>query len=453
MDIKKTFEKYIDIFEKNFSDVKQHESNSLYKIRNEAYQKFKKHGMPDHNDENYKYAGISEICSQDYEFSLDSRGAIVDLNEYFQCEIKDLDTHIVLLSNGEYYINNKPIENIGEGVIICGLNMAINKYPEIIKEYYNQIAREYDDSFSELNTMFAKDGLFIYIPENTKIDKTIQLVNLIHGFGNKNIFKRNLIIVGKNSELSLVICDHTLNNSNNFVIDVTESVVLENAKFRYHNLQKEPNKTGVINSHFVKLNKYSKFDSYILSFHGGIIRNNLFVKMIGEFAESNLFGLNLTDREQRIDNYTLIEHDVPNCSSNELYKGILDDYAKGSFMGRIIVKPNAQKTLAYQTNRNICLTPEAKMRTKPQLEIYADDVKCSHGATVGQLDETALFYLKQRGINEKEAKLMLMFAFANDILLKINIVPLRERIAELIDSRLRGEFSACEHCLMNCNSR
>ncbi|HNQ67252.1 MAG TPA: Fe-S cluster assembly protein SufD [Bacteroidales bacterium] len=453
MDIKKTFEKYIDIFEKNFSNVKQHESSSLYKIRTEAYEKFKKHGMPDHNDENYKYAGISEICSQDYEFSLDSRGAIVDLNEYFQCEIKDLDTHIALLSNGEYYSNNKPIENIGEGVIICGLNMAINKYPEIIKEYYNQNAREYDDSFSELNTMFAKDGLFIYVPENTKIDKTIQLVNLIHGFGNKNIFKRNLIIVRKNSELSLVICDHTLNNSNNFVIDVTESVVLENAKFCYHNLQKEPNKTGVINSHFVKLNKYSKFDSYILSFHGGIIRNNLFVKMIGEFAESNLFGLNLTDREQRIDNYTLIEHDVPNCSSNELYKGILDEQAKGSFMGRIIVKPNAQKTLAYQTNRNICLTPEAKMRTKPQLEIYADDVKCSHGATVGQLDETALFYLKQRGINEKEAKLMLMFAFANDILLKINIVPLRERIAELIDSRLRGEFSACEHCLMNCNSR
>ncbi|HOZ30858.1 MAG TPA: Fe-S cluster assembly protein SufD [Bacteroidales bacterium] len=453
MDIQKTFDKYIGIFDESFSEIEKQNPKFLSEIKRSAFEKFKKIGIPDHNDENYKYAGISEVCSRDYEFSLDSRSALVDLNEYFQCEIKDLDTHIVLLSNGEYYQNNKSIENLCKGVIICGLKEAVSKYPKLIETYYNRNAQDSNEGFTALNTMFANDGLFIYIPENTKLDKTIQLVNLIHGFGNKNIFKRNLIVVGKNSELSLVICDHTLNNSNNFVVDVTESVVGENAKYTYHNLQKEPDKTGVVNSHYVRLDKYSKFDSYILSFHGGIIRNNLFVELAGEYSEANLYGLNLTDREQRIDNYTLIEHLVPNCSSNELYKGILDEQAKGSFMGRIIVKPNAQKTLAYQTNRNICLTPEAKMRTKPQLEIYADDVKCSHGATVGQLDDTALFYLRQRGIDSKEAKLMLMFAFANDILRKINIFPLRERVAELIDSRLRGEFSACEHCLMNCNSR
>lgn len=453
MDIQQTFEKYIKIFEAHSPQLKAAESELVFETRLKAFEKFKKYGIPDHKDENYKYAGISEICSQDYEFSVDSRNALVDLNAYFQCEVEDMDTHVVLLSNGEYYKNNKPIESLTPGVIVCGLKEAKLKHKDIFEKYYNQYASESDDGFVALNTMLADDGLFIYVPQNTKVNKTIQLVNLTHGFGNKNIFKRNLFIADKNSELSLVICDHTLNNSNNFVIDVTESYAGENANIQYHALQNEPNKSGVINSHFIKLDRYSRVNSHVLSLHGGIIRNNLFTKLAGEFAEANLYGLNLTDREQRIDNYTFIDHLVPNCTSNELYKGILDEQAKGAFAGRIIVRKDAQKTLAYQTNRNLCLTPEAKMRTKPQLEIYADDVKCSHGATVGQLDESAMFYLRQRGINSKEARLMLMFAFANDILLKINIAPLRERVSGLINARLRGEFSDCSHCLMNCHTK
>lgn len=452
MDIQQTFEKYIKIFEQHSPVLKANESESLFAQRLKAFDRFKKSGIPDHTNENYKYAGIADICDKDYEFSTESRGALVDLNHYFQCEVEEMDTHVVLLSNGEYYMNNKPIEGLNKDVIVCGLKQAKTEYPQIFEQYYNRYASESEDGFVALNTMLADDGLFIYVPDNIVVNKTIQLVNLTHGFGNKNIFKRNLFVVGKNSELSLVICDHTLNNSNNFVIDVSESYVGENASLQYHALQNEPNKSGVVNSHFIHLDKYSRVNSHVLSLHGGIIRNNLFTKLAGEYAEANLYGLNLTDREQRVDNYTFIDHVVPNCTSNELYKGILDEQAKGSFAGRIIVRQDAQKTLAYQTNRNLCLTPEAKMRTKPQLEIYADDVKCSHGATVGQLDENAMFYLRQRGINSREAKLILMFAFANDILLKINIAPLRERISGLINARLRGEFSDCSHCLMNCHT-
>jgi len=453
MDIQETYKKYINLFEKLSPQFGAHESKILFKTRDVAFEKFKKVGIPDHKDENYKYAGIEDICSKDYEFELGSRSAVVDLNEYFQCEVEKMDTHVVLLSNGEFYTKNKPMEGLQDGIIVCGLKNATVKYPEIFEKYYNQYPAESEDGLVALNTMLADDGLFIYVPDNIALGKTIQLINLTNGFGNKNIFKRNLFILGKNSELSLVVCDHTLNNSSNFVVDVTESYVGENSTLHYHTLQNEPNKSGVINSHFVKLDRYSKINSHVLSLHGGIIRNNLFTKLAGEYSEANLYGLNLTDREQRVDNYTLIDHQVPNCTSNELYKGILDDKARGSFAGRIIVRRDAQKTAAYQTNRNLCLTPEAKMRTKPQLEIYADDVKCSHGATVGQLDETALFYLKQRGINAKEARLMLMFAFANDILLKVKIEPLRERISSLINSRLRGEFNDCTHCLMNCHSR
>lgn len=452
MDIQKTFEKYINIYQEISKDFKGTDSDVVFKTREEAFKTFQKLGIPDHKHENYKYADIAEICSKDYDFTAESRQATVDLNSYFKCEVEDMDTHVLLLSNGAYYDKNDQIPDLPKGAVVCGLKEAKEKHADIIEKYYNQYASEIEDGFVSLNTMLADDGLFIYIPQNTKIDKTIQLVNLTHGFGNKNIFKRNLIIVEKSSELSLVICDHTLNNSNNLVFDVTESYVGENASLQYHALQNEPNKSAVINSHFIQLERNAKVNSLVLSLHGGHIRNNLFTKLAGENSEANLFGLNLTDREQRVDNYTLIDHQVPNCLSNELYKGILDDKAKGSFAGRIIVRPDAQKTLAYQTNRNLCLTPDAKMRTKPQLEIYADDVKCSHGATVGQLDEEALFYLRQRGIGKHEAKLMLMFAFANDILLNIKIEPLRKRVSNLINARLRGNFSECNHCLMNCHN-
>ncbi len=451
MDIQKSFKNYINIFDKVSPELKKLDSESTFRTRIDAFERFKNADLPDHKSENYKYAGISEICDKEYEFSIESRGALVDLNSYFRCEVEDMDTHVLLLSNGEYYKKNEPLPKTNENIIICGLKEAKAKHKDIFDKYYNKHAEESNDPFVNLNTMLANDGLFIYIPKNIKLEKTIQLVNLTHGFGNKNIFKRNLIILEENAELNMVICDHTLNNSNNFIIDVTETFVGNGANFRHHALQNEPNKSGVINNHFIRLQEHSNASTLALSLHGGIIRNNFFVQLAGVHSEVNLFGLNLTDREQRIDNYSIIDHLVPDCTSNELFKGIFDEKGKGSFAGRIIVRPDAQRTLAYQTNNNLCLTPEAKMRTKPQLEIYADDVKCSHGATVGQLDETALFYLRQRGINQKEAKLMLMFAFANDVLLKINIEPLRNRISGLINSRLRGEFSNCSHCLLNCN--
>ncbi len=452
MNIQKTYNNYINIFQEISKELKNTDSEIIFKHRQKAFSVFKQLGIPNKKNENYKHADIDNICNKSYDYSIQLEETSVDLNKYFRCEVEDMDTHALLLSNGNYYKKNEPIPNLPKGAIICGLNEAKEKHAKILEKYFNKHASEIKDSFIALNTMLANDGLFIYIPKNTKIDKTIQLVNLTHGFGNKNIFKRNLIILEQGAELSMIICDHTLNNSNNFIVDVSESFVGQNANLQYYALQNEPNKSSVINSHLINLEKDAKVNSIVLSLHGGNIRNNLFTQLSGENSEANLFGLNLTDREQRVDNYTLINHKVPNCLSNELYKGILDDKANGSFAGRIIVHPDAQKTIAYQTNNNLCLTPEAKMRTKPQLEIYADDVKCSHGATVGQLDEEALFYLRQRGIGVKEAKLMLMFAFANDILSNIKIAPLRKRISGLINSRLRGEFTHCSHCLLNCNS-
>jgi len=451
MSIKQTYNKYLEVFKNIEAELQKHESTAFFAERKAAYTKFKNLGIPDYKHEDYKYAKLDEICSRDYTFEFDTGKTNADLNEFFHCAVEDMDTQVILLSNGRYYHRNEEITGLPKGVIICGFKEAREKHPHLLEKYYNKYAGKLDDGIISLNTMLANDGLFIYVPENVVIEKTIQLVNLTHGFGNKNIFKRNLLVLEKNSQLKLVICDHTLNNSNNFVIDVSEAFLQENANLQYYALQNEPNQSSVINSLLVNQEKNSSFTSLALSLHGGSIRNNLYVKLAGKHADANLFGLFLTDRNQRIDNYSFIDHAVPECTSNELYKGILDDSAKGSFSGKILVRKDAQKTLAYQTNNNLCLTPEAQMRTKPQLEIYADDVKCSHGATVGQIDDNALFYLRSRGIDKREAKLMLMFAFANDIIRKIEINALRERISGLVNSRLRGEFSDCSHCLLNCS--
>lgn len=451
MNIQKANKRYTDIFNDIYTLLKKQETPKIFEARESAFERFQKKGIPDNKDENYKRANFEEICKSDYDFDYDPGQPNVDIKQFFHCSVEEMDSHVILLSNGNYYTGNRLDESLPESLIICGFNQAKQKYPHIVEKYFDKQSRQLNDPIIDLNTMLANDGLFIYVPENVVVEKTIQLVNLTHGFGNKNIFKRNLFIVDKNASLKLIICDHTLNNSNNFVVDVTEAYTLENANLQYYTLQNEPNRSAVVNSLLAHQQRYSVFNSLALSLHGGMIRNNIHVKLADENAEANLAGLFLTDRNQIIDNYIFIDHIKPNCVSNQLYKGILDESARGSFAGKILVRKDAQKTAAYQTNNNLCLTPEARMFTKPQLEIYADDVKCSHGATVGQLDDNALFYLQSRGIDQKEAKLMLMFAFANDVIRNINIKPLRERISGLVNARLRGEFSDCDHCLLNCS--
>jgi len=418
--------------------------------REEARRLLSLTGIPSHDDENYKYSDFTKKLDDKYQFSLSPEKIQVDLNHFWQCQVPQMDTKVILLSNGWYYEKNDVDQGMPEGIIVCGLREASEKYPQLFRQYYNRYTPG-ADGFTHLNTMFANDGVFVYVPDGLHVDKTIQLVNLTHGFTNRFVMQRNLIAVGRNASLRIMICDHTLNKTQNMVNNVTESFIGENASLEMYSIQNEPDQSAVIKSLFFHQEAGSRLTNLAFSLHGGMLRNNVNVKLAGEHAESRLYGLFLNDRQQRVDNFTSVDHAVPHCTSNQFYKGILDEDAHGAFQGKILVQKDAQKTEAYQSNKNICLTPTAKMRTKPQLEIYADDVKCSHGATVGQLDDVALFYLRSRGISEKEARLMLMHAFANDIVSKIEVPALREQISGLVNSRLRGEFSECNHCLLNCS--
>jgi Fe-S cluster assembly protein SufD len=352
--------------------------------------------------------------------------------EEFRCDVADLDAHGIVLLNGFYPTIHDKLRQLPSGVWIGSLIEASLRFPDLIEKHYGKYAHSKTDGLVHLNTAMASDGVFVYVPEGVRFNKPVQVVNLVQSEDDMFNQHRNLIIVEKSAEFSIIICDHTLSPRKFLTNAVTEVYVGENAHFDLIRVQ---------NEHNAACN---------MTLHGGLIRNSTYHYLGGENADTSSYGLYLTDKWQHVDNYVNVDHAFPNCTSNQLFKGVLDDMSTGAFNGRILVRPDAQKTLAYQKNNNILLTDDAKMDSKPQLEIYADDVKCSHGATVGQLDENALFYLQSRGINKREARLMLMFGFAHEVIQNIKVEPLRERMDNLVMQRLRGELSRCASCVVKC---
>jgi Fe-S cluster assembly protein SufD len=325
----------------------------------------------------------------------------------------------------------------------------LEQYPDLVNAHLGKQALV-SDSYIALNTAFSRDGFFLYAPKGATMDKPIQIINVLLSDEELMIQQRNLYILEPGSNVSIVVCDHSLSAQKFLSNSVTEIEVGENAFLDYSNIQNEHNDSVQLTHTYIHQQANSTVRSMVISLHGGVIRNNLNIKLDGEGCDTHAYGLLLTDTKQHVDNFVFIDHAKPHCTSNQMYKGVLDDESTGAFTGRILVSRDAQKTLAYQKNSSLLLTNDARMNAKPQLEIYADDVKCSHGATIGQLDDEALFYLRSRGIGVDEARLMLMNAFALEILNEIKIEPLKLRMNELIEKRLRGELSQCNNCAMHC---
>jgi Fe-S cluster assembly protein SufD len=442
--------KLISLFQQYEEAITNDMPDAMNQYRKKAIGFFEQEGIPAKGTELYKYSDMMQAYGHQYGYAFNAGAGKIDPKTIFQCSVPDLDTYTLIVENGWFYHDNDSIAKLPANVVATSIETGAKLFPELFKEWYNKQASQAKNSLIELNTAFTKSGYFLYIPDGVVIEKPIQIINLLTGNNNLMVNQRNMVVVGKNSQSKLVICDHTLTNQLFLTNSVTEIIVSENAVFDYYNIQNQHNQSSQIKSVFIHQEKCSNTHTNTLTLHGGFIRNNIQVTLAGEYAEANVYGLALPDGKQHVDNYTFIDHAVPNCHSNEMYKNILKDESTGAFNGRIMVRKDAQKTQAYQSNKNICLTPTARMNTKPQLEIYADDVKCSHGATVGRLDENALFYLKARGIGHDEARMMLMYAFAHEIIKEIRIPVLAERYAELVDKRLRGQFSQCEGCFVHC---
>lgn len=422
---------------------------AVKKIQQQGRERFLATGIPGRKNEKYKFTPLVKLFEAMPAPLLQPYRRDFELEDIFRCDIPTLNTFMHVVLNGFYFEESPSLGSMEGGIRVGGLQQALREMPEVVLAHLTRLAGESNDGLVQMNNAFATDGFFIYIPDNTTLEKPVQVVNIIKDRESHLVQHRNLIILGRNSEARIVICDHTLSDPECLTNSVTEVFVGQGARLEMNRLQNESNQATDITHTFIQQQGQSVLQNHHVSLHGGNLRNNLEITLAGEQAESHAYGLFLMDHQQNVDNHVFVRHAAPHCFSNQLYKGVLDDQATGAFTGRILVDQGAQKTEAFQTNRNILLTDRAKMNTKPQLEIYADDVKCTHGATVGQLDEEALFYLRSRGIREKEARLMLMSAFAYDVVREIKVDALRERISELVERRLKGDIPKCHTCLVN----
>ncbi len=442
-------ERYVGLFHANRGQLDEGSSPLFNRMREIAVRRFAQTGIPGLKNESYKYTNLQPVFDKNYSPVVSYQKPDIDLNEVFRCDVPMLDTYTVLLVNGWYYDGNQKLQGLPAGTAVGSIRQIANEEPELLQNWLNRLAGLSSDPLVALNTAFAQDGFFLHVPNHVVLDKPIQVINLQSGKEPLFTTQRNLIIVGENSQAKVIFCDHTWDAVGVLANTVTEIFAGRDSVVDFYVVQNQNNQANLVNAAFVKQEENSNLLTCVATLHGGLIRNNLNITLNGEHAEAHMYGMSFTDKKQHVDNFTNVEHNKPNCISNQLYKNVLDEDSTGAFAGRIHVARDAQKTNAFQRNNNVLLTDKARMNTKPQLIIDADDVKCSHGATVGQIDEDALFYMRARGIGEADARLMLMNAFAHEVIQEIRIEPLRDRIDELVEKRLRGELARCHSCDKN----
>lgn len=439
-------QQYIELYEETREMLCQHSSALLNSLREQAFEAFREQGFPTQKVERYKYTDVAEAFAPNYGLNIKRLDIPVNPYDVFKCDVPNLSTSLYFMVNDQFYSQALPTASLPEGVIVGSLKEASEKYPELISKYYGTLARTHKDAINALNTMLVQDGLFIYVPKGITLDRPIQIVNILRSNVDLMVNRRVLIILGEGAQAKLLFCDHAIDDREFLTTQVMEVFVGENAHLELYELEETHVKNHRFSNLYADQARYSSATIDSITLHNGLTRNRTDLTLSGEYAETTLNGLVIADKQQRVDNNTLIDHKAANCQSHELYKYVLDDEAVCAFAGRVLVRKGAQKTTSQETNANLVGSKEARIYTQPMLEIYADDVKCSHGSTVGQLGDQALFYMRQRGIPLEEARMLLKQAFASDVLQTIPMEALRDRLHYLVDKRFRGELSKCEGC-------
>lgn len=434
---------YIELYKDNKELINANSAIALNAYRDEACAVLEKVGLKKTKD--FSATDPEELLAPDYSLNLARHNVPTDRNDLFTCGIPDLSTCVHYMVN-EQYIGETRKTGEDKGVFAGSLREFADRNPELITRYYNQQAGKTGES--ALNTMLSQDGFVLYVPDGVEVEKPLQLISLLRSVDDFMACQRLLIIIGENAKASLLVCEHAsdLADVKLLSLQTTEIFVGKNATFDLYSLEEHKENVIRLSETFVRQEEGSNAAIGSFTLTAGKTRNRVNIDLDGEHIDTNLFGMVIADGEQQVDNITYIDHKKSYCNSNELFKYVLDGEAKGSFIGRIHVAQGAIKTDAHQTDRNLCLTDKARMVARPELEIYADDVKCSHGATVGQLDQNALFYMRTRGIPEAEARMLLMFAFMGDVIDNIRIEPLKDRLKHLVEKRFRGELTQCKNC-------
>ena len=460
-------QQYIELYEQARQMIFDHAPEAMNAVRDEAFEDFRRQGFPSRKVERYRYTDLQKLFAPDYGVNLSRLEIPVDPYQAFRCDVPNLSTSLYFVVNDSFYRGEgqevrgerlpKASPKLLEGVIVDSIaNVFSHPSPltSYLSKYYAKLAKTSGDAVTALNTMLAQDGLLVYVPKNVKVERAIQVINILKATPSNAqrqvpdlmVNRRVLIVLEEGAELKMLFCDHAADDRNFLATQVIEAYVGENASLDLYCLEETHAKNVRVSNVYIDQQANSRVNHNVITLHNGTTRNKLDLTFSGEGAECQCYGCVIADKEQHVDNNTLITHRVPHCTSNELYKYVLDDKATGAFAGRVLVEHGAQKTTSQMTNQNLTATKEARMYTQPMLEIYADDVKCAHGSTVGQLNDAALFYMRQRGISLSEAKLLLQNAFINEVIDKMQLEPLRDRLHYLVEKRFRGELNKCDGC-------
>ena len=431
IDFKEWFVKNFETFEDNLNGEK---TPGLHRIRKEALQNFSDLSLPTLKDEEWRYTNISPLLK--YNFTIPSEDLTISdelVNKYLFAE---MNSNILIFINGKFSEENSKLLNLPEGTIAGSISDAIKNNPAIIEKHFGKYASYSNQIFTALSTAFTMDGAFVYVPNGKMVENPIHIIFITTASEDKIITQpRNLFVASENSQVTIIEHFVSENDDIYFTNTVTEIVAENNAVVDHYKIQEESVNAFHIARLEIDQERNSNFTSHSISTGGAITRNDINARFNGDGGECTLNGLFLLEDKQLFDAHTLIDHANPLCNSHEHYKGILDDSSRGVFNGKVLVRQDAQKTNAFQQNNNILLSNNALVNTKPQLEIFADDVKCSHGATIGQIDEDAMFYLKSRGIGEEAANAILIHAFASDVIKSMKIESVRNYLEDILSKR------------------
>ncbi|MDE6480413.1 MAG: Fe-S cluster assembly protein SufD [Muribaculaceae bacterium] len=445
-------DQYIDLWKEHRNLLDSNAPEALNKLRDAAAESLKEHGLPASKDENYRYTDMEKILSHDYGVNIGRVKISVNPAETFRCDVPMLTTSLFLVVNDAFAETAGCRDVLPDGVEVMSLAAYARINPEFIEKHYGELA-DIDNPIVALNTLLCQDGVVIRVRKGVKVEPTIQIVNIFQNTAPLMAARRVLIVMEEDSEARVLFCDHTQTADVAFCsVQVVEAFAGKGSRLDYYDLEESSQITSRLSSLWLRQEEGSEVLLDSMTLYNGITRNEFFTKFCGRHARLRMLGMGIEDESRRLDTYSRIAHDVPECNTDELFKYVVDGDAMGAFAGLIYVAEGASKTEAYQSNRNLVGSDTAVMHSKPQLEIYNDDVKCSHGTAIGQLDEKQLFYMMTRGISEDQARLMLKQAFMSDVIDGISLPPLRDRLKLMVERRFAGEKSACSSCPVGCNS-
>lgn len=446
-----SLQQYLELFLNNREAVDSHSAHLLNLQRGRALEVLEHATLPRLREEGNVVTSPDELFAPDYGVNINRINIPADVAAAFRCDVPNMSTLLGVVVNDSFHPSATLAARIPQGVTFCSLREACERFPGVVKEHLGTIAPVTDPAVA-LNTLLTQEGVFIHIGRGVRVDRPLQLVNLFSSPAPLMGVRRVLIVAEEGSEASVLVCDHTGNADVGFLSSqVVEISVGVGARLDYYDMESSTPATSRHSSLFVRQERDSRFNAGNFTLACGTTRNNINIDVAGTGCETFVGGMAIASDSQRVDNNSRINHLAPRCKSNQMFKYVLDGEARGGFEGRILVTAEAQFTEAYQSNRNMLASADARMHTEPQLEIYCDEVKCSHGATTGQLDEDALFYMRQRGIPLRQARTMLMQAFMADVIDAVSMESLRDRLRHLVERRFEGASESCSACAGQCN--